>query len=299
MKTYKALLSLGVLALLVACAPVEPAGPVDDDSGEQVVVTGDSGDGDQLEVEEPGPGISLPLDGVGSGDGADGPAPTASWNTEPDSLIIRGTFCCGFVPQLVPVNYIPDFSVWGDGRIVWTSYNDEAPRRSVWEARLDEATMQQLITQITGSGFFSWDSRYANNSVADFADKCMAVNLLEQSHKVCEYFEGAPEEFHRLYEMLNSGMGSRGVDFVPAAGLLIARPFAGSDVETFVWEPSRSGLSLDSAIEPGLWVEAEALSAAWAAVNANPWAPFVKDNGADYQVTVQVPGLSMSEPPAP
>ena len=283
-------------ASLFACRPVPPAGSGDDPDLLEIVVTEappPDSDGESID-----PGILNPLDTDNSGSGAEGPAPIAEWDRSPEALILHGTFCCGFVPQLVPINYVPDFSIWGDGRIVWTSYHEEAPRRMVWEAHIDETAMQQLIGQIISAGFFSWDTRYANNTVADFADKCLLINVSERSHTVCEYFEGAPDTFHVIYEQLNTGYGLRGREYIPTEGLLIARAFSGSDVETFKWDASRSGISIADAGEPGTWVDALSVQEAWAAVNANPWAPFVQENGLHYQVTIQIPGLSMTEPPA-
>jgi hypothetical protein len=222
-----------------------------------------------------------------------------SWNTDPDALIILATFCCGYTTDLVPVNYIPDALVWGDGRIIWVQSGEGGERR-VLEGYLTPDQMRALLQRVVDAGFFGWQDKYANLTIADAAEKCLSVQLESQSKKVCEYAEGAPQAFHDLYAHLADGAGATGSDYVPETGYLTAYPLDLSNQpapEADQWSAASLGLPLSEAVA-GVWVEGEALKLAWNVVNANPWGMVVQDGDAYYRISLQIPGVSQMEPPA-
>ncbi len=229
------------------------------------------------------------------------PAPAVTWDASPDKVIIRATFCCGFVPQGYAENYIPDALVWGDGRILWSQVGNSGARR-VLEGHLTSEQMTALIQRITDAGFFGWKDEYADYSVTDLASQCLSVALTGRSKTVCEYYTGAPEAFHTLYADLAGGVGATGSDFAPITGYLIAYPqnFGGQPAPQAEWNWPANSLefSLGEAVN-GKWVEGEALAFAWRVVNAKVWGSTVQDGDAYYQIVVQIPGVSQNALPAP
>ncbi|GAB4578647.1 MAG: hypothetical protein Fur0022_13830 [Anaerolineales bacterium] len=292
MKTQFFAVFMLVAMILAACQPATPV--VMDDLVPEVQPT-----------ETP---AGLVTSGEVFGEGADTgsvttdfPRPEVIWNPDPNVLIISGTFCCGFTTPLAPLNYIPDFQVWGDGRYVWVVYSTENGSRQVLQGQLPAEQMTILIQRMVDTGFFGWEDRYANELVADVADKCITVNLESASKTVCEYYEGAPEAFHGFYDNFSKGNGLKGTDFVPTRGFLtafdygkLARPVSEDDI---LW-PTDQLFSLSTAIEKGVWVEGEALRLAWEAANRDPWGSIVYDGQGFYGVGIQIPGLSMNQPPA-
>jgi hypothetical protein len=225
--------------------------------------------------------------------------PEVIWNHDPETLVISGTYCCGFTTPLVPLNYIPDFQIWGDGRYIWVEYNDDNTTRRVLEGQLSEEQLTALLQKVVELGFFIWEDRYENMMVADLADQCMTVNLESMSKTVCEYAEGAPEAFHTIYDNFARGTDLEGTDFVPTQGYLtafdmgkLARPISEDDI---IW-PADQLFSLSTAVEKGVWVEGEALQLAWQAVNQDPWSGMAYEGGTFYGLALQIPGLSMNPP---
>lgn len=224
--------------------------------------------------------------------------PSLSWDTGPGALIVSATFCCGFTTMETNISYIPDAQIWGDGRIAWVAY--EKDRRQVYEGQLTPGQLEAVLQQITDAGFFGWDERYANNLVMDFADKCIVVNLKEASKSVCEYFEGAPEAFHALYDMLKTGAGASGVPFTPETGYLQAREIgkaSENDQTALRWASKEMGFTLQESAN-GLWIEGASLEIVWDAVDAHPGGLVFQDGEMLYVLTLQIPGLSRMEPPA-
>ncbi|MDX1436384.1 MAG: hypothetical protein R3335_06220 [Anaerolineales bacterium] len=287
----------GLLLVLAACAPVPPASQGDGAPETPIEVT------EQPEQEPEAP--------VDSGDviSEEEVTPLSEaekrqlpWDTDPEALIISATFCCGFAPQLALTNYIPDAQVWGDGRVVWVEQSDDGSRR-VLEGHIDLGELELLLNRIKDAGFFEWDEYYSNPQVADFADKCINVNLLEGEKSVCEYYEGAPAAFHELYALLSEGAGAPdGEDYAPESGFLTVIPL-GSDVPTesvdamLNWDAPGLGISL-SVVEDegGAWVSGTTLEAAWQVVNQRPWNPLVQEGDSFYMLGLQVPNLSMVPP---
>lgn len=231
----------------------------------------------------------------------DFPRPEVTWNHDPNTLIVSGTYCCGFTTPLVPLNYIPDFQVWGDGRYVWVVYSSDNSTRKVLQGQLSEEKLTTLLQKVVDAGFFGWKDRYANPMISDLADQCMTVNLSSTSKTVCEYSEGAPEAFHTFYDNFARGNEETGIEYVPTKGYLTAfdmgnlgRPVSQSDVQ---W-PADQLFSLSTAVDKGVWVEGQALELAWQAVNNDPWQGLAYENGKFYSLAIQIPGLSMNQPPA-
>lgn len=271
--------------VLAACQPAAPvATPVTSDR----------------DTETPPVGVS-PNDQSTDTPASDFPRPEIAWLHDPNTVIISGTFCCGFTTPLVPLNYIPDFQVWGDGRYVWVVYSEDNSSRQVLQGQLSEEKLTAVLQKVVDAGFFGWDDRYANPMVSDLADQCMTVKLSSTSKTVCEYSEGAPEAFHTFYDNLARGTDEKGTPFVPTQGYLTAfdmgnlgRPVSQDDV---LW-PADQLFSLATAVDKGVWVEGQALELAWQAVNNDPWQGLAYEGGKFYSLAIQIPGLSMNQPPA-
>ena len=67
--------------------------------------------------------------------------------------------------------------------------------------------------------------------------------------------------------------------------------------KTPLWNEKAAGTSLANAVN-GAWLEGTTVKQAWELVNQNPMAPMVMENGQTYQLTLQVPGVSLAPPPA-
>ena len=221
-----------------------------------------------------------------------------AWNRDPNSRLLVATFCCGYVPRVMALNYIADATIWGDGRIIWVE-QDKGARR-VLQGQLTPEQVQVLLQQASSAGFFEWEARYANEGVADAAEQCLSINLAEQTKQVCEYFEGAPDAFHQLYATITAGAGVTGTGFVPERGYLTATPVERAADATAVvhgtWPAETIGFSLSEATA-GRWIEGDILDAAWSLVNPNWQGMTIQEREVFYEISIQLPELSSAAPP--
>ena len=275
-------LAVLLLLLMAACQPAAPSPePQAESSLESPTSTSDPG------------GVPLDPGGVPLNPGApqatesfEAPLPPLIWVPLAEFTPITGSFCCGFTTPEFIRNYLPDFEIRGDGSYRWVEYA-EGGSRQVMQAQLTQDEIGEILSGLATAGFFGWKDRYANDFIADYADKCITVRLLEVEKQVCEYYEGAPEAFHTLFADLSRGAGREGEEFIPESGLLQLTRF---DVDfvtpQLAWDDDSLALS---AIPPeGLTISGPALETLWRTLNQAPWGPVVEEAGVYYIYTIQL-----------
>ena len=119
------------------------------------------------------------------------PRPPVEWDPAADNLVVEASSAGGMLPDF---NYVPAARLWGDGRLVWTSYNSNGGR-SVQTRTLTPDEMRALIVRIEDEGFFGWNDQYSPSVVYDAPITCLRVSLTTTSKSVCEMISGAPAGF--------------------------------------------------------------------------------------------------------
>lgn len=223
------------------------------------------------------------------------PRPALEWDPAPDALIIEAYFAGGLRLQNLALNALPAARVYGDGRIIWVEVT-RGPR-TVYAGALTREQMTALLTRIADAGFFGWDSQYGPvNEVLDAGTTVLAVTLTSGRTQVAEYFEGAPPKFHELVGWLSGGADATGVEYLPPRGYLTALSADdNSQPPAYRWPEAEASFTLAEATG-GRYIDGPALAQAWDIVNTDQFAR-VESGGEQYYLVVQVPGLSLVEPP--
>ena len=76
------------------------------------------------------------------------PPPDLAWDHDPEALIIKATSGGGLQPEAAYYNEIHQALLWGNGRIIWQTRNDDH-NRLVWQGRLSEEEMTTLTPPLT------------------------------------------------------------------------------------------------------------------------------------------------------
>ena len=223
------------------------------------------------------------------------PPPDLAWDHNADSLIISTAIGGGMQPEAAYRNEIPRGLVWGDGRVVWQTSNDER-NRLVWQGQLDEEEMADLLQTFADKGFFRMDNHYSpKDEVFDSSSTSLNLNLLAEQKKVGEYHDGAPRKFHELVGLISSGAGAEGVPYVPERGYLTA-VYLNSTADAIVPTWSTDSLELNLNDATGIWVDGDVLARAWEVVNLSYWSPRVSQDGDVYELYLELPELTGREP---
>ncbi len=227
------------------------------------------------------------------------PTPTAAdvrWNTDPSAKVVMlysPHTTAGLSGAYDDRYYIPEVQIWGDGRILWVT--QEGQRRRVLEGQLTTEEMEALLRRFVDARFFGWEDEYYTPGGHSLPRMYLQVNLADRTKEISEH-GGAPEAYYDLEELLLSGAGAQGHDYVPARGYLSARPFSAEGTGP-AW-PEGADVTPEDLLE-GATVEEEILEYAWELVNRNPTSPvYVSCEGQTYVIMVQIPGVSYFEPPS-
>jgi hypothetical protein len=114
--------------------------------------------------------------------------------TEPDELILRVEYVGGFVPVAYTISSLPLFSLYGDGRAIFTGpMIDIFPSPAVTNLRqvvLTEAGIQQVLAAARDAGLLDGDKEYSNDMIADAATAVFTVNAGGKTTTVSAYALG-------------------------------------------------------------------------------------------------------------
>lgn len=227
------------------------------------------------------------------------PSVELDWDRDPETLIIQlSSSGGGSAPTAALVNQLFVAQVWGDGRIIWVTWDDDF-QRQVWQGQLSEAEMAALLQTFADKRFFRMKARYAPlANVIDGSTTRIRVKLLSTEKEVSEYVNGAPDEFHELIDLLTSGAGVAGTPYLPQSGQLTARELEAEawleQTALPLWDAAALGVDLQEAA--GIWLEGDALTHAWEAVNRNPAFPIVAQDGRYFELHLRLPELSVMAP---
>ena len=202
-------------------------------------------------------------------------------------------------PEAAYRNRIPDAQVWGDGRIIWQTFNEDNVRQ-VWEGQLSEDDMAALLQTFADKGFWRLKEYYEPKvEVFDSSSTSLRVNLLAENKRVSEYHSGAPQQFHELVGLVTSGAGTTGQPYVPQTGMIAVYLLESADyltdMEVPVWDAEKATTTLADLLDGR--IEGPALVQAWAVVNQQYWSPIVVEGDAYYEVHLEIPELTGRETP--
>jgi hypothetical protein len=114
--------------------------------------------------------------------------------TGADDLILRVELAGGFVPVAFTISSLPQFSLYGDGRAVFTGPMIEIfPSPALPNLRqvvLTEAGIQQVLAAARDSGLLDGDKEYTNDMIADAATTVFTVNAGGKTTTVTAYALG-------------------------------------------------------------------------------------------------------------
>ena len=209
--------------------------------------------------------------------------PKAIWDSSPDTLII--SYELG--PTEIPYGYIPDFRIWGDGRIVWVINEDDT--RKVFEGYLQPNEMKTLIEKFVDAGYFNWFGGGGGNSY-DY----MRIRL---SGKERDGLLDTNEEISKLVDYIKSGAGVKPKEFLPTIGYLYVFPIEETEYNynnitvEYVWPEDKFGFALEDFYEfvPNGELTDEKLSFIWQVVNHSN---FIDSNGKIFLIGLEIPKIT-------
>jgi hypothetical protein len=214
------------------------------------------------------------------------------WDRSPSTLIVRLDTQSETASQPDRLNSIPPCTLWGDGRVVWSTF-DETGAEQILEARVDETTMRTFLEDIINRGFYNWTSDLVPSDASNPVSESMTLYLYNEAHTV-QKFNAWPQDSYTKILQNCQHLSSTPVLVLPKAGWISAYPIPlDSSMPNWRW-PSSAPFTLQELAEKSQsrWLEGDLASYIWLNARRSHGRIQVIERNQAYQVAIVVPGYS-------
>jgi hypothetical protein len=221
------------------------------------------------------------------------------WNHAADAVVVRlDSQLSGEAPAFA-LNSIPVCTVWGDGRVVWTTRRDDGSE-DVLEARITDNTMREFIANIIAQGLYTWEDEIPPSSAAAPVIESITLALTNQTKTVQRYNVWPHDGFGQILSACQQ-LSAQPVRVLPEAGYISAFAVERDTTSpTWLW-PDSAPFTLSDLATSGdsRWLEGNLAVEVWMSARADRGDIQVLDSaGGAYQIAIVVPEVSRDAPPA-
>lgn len=222
------------------------------------------------------------------------------WERNPDTIIVRLDSLPDQEDPALIANSIPPCTLWGDGRVVWTT-RDESGAEVVLEARIDDVTMRSFLEDIISRGFYDWQDELIPPSTTDPVIESITVSLYDEVRTIRRYSTWPQNNFARILANCQT-LSDQPVLVQPSAGWISAYPVPRDTLApSWPW-PENAPFSLRELTQNGesRWLEGPLATEVWLSAREDRGdIQVVERDGGAYQVAIAVPGYSRDAAPPP
>ena len=220
------------------------------------------------------------------------------WDRNPDAIIVRLDARVIDGPPYVDLNSIPPCTLWGDGRVVWSTTNADGSE-TILEGRIDEETMRGFLEDIINRGFYTWEDELVPPNYEEPVLESVTVMLYGQAHTVRRYTSWPQNGYIRILENCQQ-LSDAPVLVEPTAGWVSAYPTT-IDPEAPSWpwwENAPFTLHELAANKEARWLEGPLATEIWRTAregrdDIQVWERNPNGGGFDaFYVAIVVPGYS-------
>ncbi|MCE1245764.1 MAG: hypothetical protein LWY06_03875 [Firmicutes bacterium] len=108
------------------------------------------------------------------------------YKDSPRDIVIQMFTAGGYAPEIVEKTRVPDFTLYGDGRVIYSRSTDPTNYK-LYEAKLTPERMNALINLFEQEGFFDMNDNYLNVNVKDLPSAYVTLNLREKNRTIKIY----------------------------------------------------------------------------------------------------------------
>ncbi len=223
------------------------------------------------------------------------------WKRDPQTIIVRLDSRPLEDSPAFLLNSIPPCTLWGDGRVVWSTA-DQYGVEEILEGRASDAAIRAFLEDIIARGFYDWEDELVFPSDGTPVLESITVSLYDEVHTVRRYSYWPQNSFALILEKCQH-LSEVPVRVLPTAGWVSAyRVPRDPAAPTWLW-PSNAPFTLaelaDSQQER--WLEGALATEIW--LNAREGrgdVQAIERSGDAFQVAIVVPGYSRDAvaPPA-
>ncbi len=235
----------------------------------------------------------------GEGDGS--PLGLFDWDRSAETIVVRLDRRPTEESPALLLNSIPPCTLWGDGRVVWSTQT-EYGAEDILEARVtDDTAIRAFLEDIIARGFYDWEDELValgdNNPVIE----SITVALYDEVHTVRRYSFWPQNSYNQILERCGQ-LSSTPVRVLPAAGWVSAYPIErDASAPVWLWPPDAPFTLRELAeSQEEHWLEHRLASEIWLSARERQGdTQVIERSGEAYRVAIVVPGYSRDAVAAP
>lgn len=223
------------------------------------------------------------------------------WSRDPEFIVVRLDNRPTEESPASLLNSIPPCTLWGDGRVVWSTVG-EYGAEDILEARVtDDAVIRAFLEDIIGRGFYEWEDELIPSSEGSPVIESITVSLYDETRTVRRYSSWPQNSYNQILERCGQ-LSNTPVRALPAAGWVSAYEIPRDpSAPSWLWPPDAPFTLRElAASQEERWLEHQLASEIWLSARERQGnIQVVERTGAAYQVAIVVPGYSRDAMAAP
>jgi hypothetical protein len=108
------------------------------------------------------------------------------YKDSPRDIVIQMFTSGGYAPDIVEKTRVPDFTLYGDGRVIFSRSTDPQNYK-LYESKLTPEKMMNIINLFEQEGFFDMNDNYLNVTVKDLPSAYITLNLRDKTRTIKIY----------------------------------------------------------------------------------------------------------------
>lgn len=224
------------------------------------------------------------------------------WERDPLHVVFRADIVGGERTQGELANHIPDCTIYGDGRVVWTTSGGNGVQ--VLFDFLPDLAIQDFVSFLTIDVLlFTFEEGFPLQLPQSITPVYEQIILEVSGLKhVTDSFGGWDGNLYTTVLEACRALAKTPRVFVPEGAWIGALPSDPTrDLPTVYWDSEAAGFNFSTlALESSTrWIEGNLVKALWAYIVEDPAEVEFDDRFGVYYVTLQVPGVTLNAPAAP
>jgi hypothetical protein len=224
------------------------------------------------------------------------------WPDDPFHIIFRAEIAGG-QDAIYRLSEVPLCTIYGDQRIVWTTETSGGTTRVLFDV-LDRTTIENFVNQLAiVERFYTYEADYDSQLIGEREPvyERMALHVNGQRHEADAFGNWPINYFVRLVDICQK-LSNAPTQFEPSGAWLSTQEvsYKGS-VPSINWEPGTEGVRLSELADSAgkRWVEGNIVRALWDRLYETAIDLQLVEVDDTYQIALEVPGVTVSAPPAP
>ena len=209
-----------------------------------------------------------------------------------DTLIISGessSWPGGPLPGQ-ECNRIPNFRIWGDGRIVYSEVNNGI--RSISIGKISHEKLQNMLEMLDEEGYFSNPPPNSVNPAG--TGYTLIVNLENEQYQ--SFWSDRTDIYS---DLINAIEQEKLEKYTPHEGLLIVGSYKGMPaIDSFPKWLENFPFALSEVGREGKWISGDIVLYVWEVINRQPGRlAGIEENGNIYSLGLEIKDISIEDPP--